>query len=74
VSYFATFMSKKFVLKVLLYESCVYRIVPFKRLVNSNMRNALSLPNNKGTKGSMVWFFRFVFPLFIFVRKVGKTR
>jgi hypothetical protein len=40
---FCDFDVEKFVLKALLYESCVYRIFPFNRLVNSNMRNALSL-------------------------------
>jgi hypothetical protein len=43
VSYFATVVSKKFILKALLYKSCVCRIFPFERLVNSNMRNNLSL-------------------------------
>jgi hypothetical protein len=43
VFYFATVVSKKLVLKALLYKSCVYRIFLFERLVNSNMRNDLSL-------------------------------
>jgi hypothetical protein len=40
---FCDFYVEKFVLKALLYESCVYGIFPFERLINSNMRNALSL-------------------------------
>jgi hypothetical protein len=40
---FCDFYVEKFVLKALLYKSCVCHIFPLKRLVNSNMRNALSL-------------------------------
>jgi hypothetical protein len=40
---FGDFYVEKFILKALLYESCVYCIFPFERIVNSNMRNALSL-------------------------------
>jgi hypothetical protein len=40
---FCDFYVEKLVLKASMYESCVYRIFFFERLINSNMRNALSL-------------------------------
>jgi hypothetical protein len=40
---FCDFYVEKFVLKALLCKSCICRIFPLERLVNSNMRNALSL-------------------------------
>jgi hypothetical protein len=40
---FYDFYVEKFVLKALLYESCIYRIFPFEKLIKSNVRNALSL-------------------------------
>jgi hypothetical protein len=43
VSYFATAMSKSLLLKALLYKSCVCCIFPFERLINSSVRNDLSL-------------------------------
>jgi hypothetical protein len=43
VSYCTTAMSKKVVLKALLHKSCVCRIFPFERIINSYVRNDLSL-------------------------------